>query len=68
METGTQILNTKTNTRHVVDLCETYGETTVVFTEDSKCFNINDVRPLTDREIISLILRIKTTPLEDWEY
>ena len=68
MKSGTQILNITNKTTHVVDVCETYGDTTVVFTQDSKCFNINDVRTLTDNEIISFKLRVNTIPLEDWEY
>ena len=68
MKSGTQILNIANKTTHTVDVCETHGDTTVVFTEDSKCFNINDVRTLTDSEIISFKLRVNTIPLEDWEY
>jgi len=68
MESGTQILNIVSESVHVVDVCENYGETSVVFTKDSKCFNIKDVRTMTDREIISFKLRVDTIPLEDWEY
>jgi len=68
MESGTQILNIVSESVHVVDVCETYGETGVVFTKDSKCFNIKDVRIMTEREIISFKLRVDTIPLEDWEY
>jgi|688.fasta_scaffold1462132_2 hypothetical protein len=34
---GDSVLNTKTNTEYVVESVETYGNTTVVFTEGDKC-------------------------------
>lgn len=34
---GDSVLNTKTNTEYVVESLETYGNTTVVFTEGDKC-------------------------------
>jgi len=56
MNPGTKILNIKSNDIHTVDVCESYGDTSVVFTTDSKCFNTNDVRCLTDDESVSTIL------------
>ena len=34
---GDSVLNTKTNTEYVVESVETYGNTTVVFTEGDEC-------------------------------
>jgi len=70
MNPGTKILNIKSNDIHTVDVCESYGDTSVVFTTDSKCFNTKDVRCLSDNELISqkLILLITATEMDDWEY
>jgi len=70
MKPGTKILNIKSNDTHIVDVCETYGDTSIVFTTDSKCFNTNDVRCLSDDELISqkLMSLITTTKMDDWEY
>lgn len=42
---GDKILNTNTNVEYVVDVVETYGDTTVVFTEGIKstCLPISDI-------------------------
>lgn len=41
---GTQIINEKTNTIHVVDEIEVINNETLVFTQDMKCFPISEIR------------------------
>lgn len=40
---GDYIFNTTKKTNHFVDCVETHGNVTVVFTEDSQCFHIDEV-------------------------
>lgn len=41
---GTQILNKKTNTIHIVDDIEVINNETLVFTKDMKCFPISEIK------------------------
>jgi hypothetical protein len=41
---GTQIINEKTNTIHIVDEVEVINNETLVFTQDVKCFPLSEVK------------------------
>lgn len=41
---GTQIINEKTNTIHIVDEIEVINNETLVFTHDVKCFPLSEVK------------------------
>jgi hypothetical protein len=58
------VKNIKTNTFHILDVIESYGDVTVVFTKDSKCFNINDVKILNN---VERYLYVETIELTDAE-
>jgi hypothetical protein len=45
------------NTRHVVDTCQTVDDITVVYTEDVKCFMINDVFKVAKSRLASIFLK-----------
>jgi hypothetical protein len=47
---GTQIINERTNTIHVVDGIETINDKTLVFTQDIKCFPLSEVKIYSNLE------------------
>jgi hypothetical protein len=50
---GTQIINEKTNTIHIVDEIEVINNETLVFTQDVKCFPLSEVKKYPNLEKIS---------------
>ena len=61
---GSQIIDTKTNTFHIVDGIEVIDNKTLVFTKDLKCFPIGEIIPIenlynTQKEV---------TPSEQYVY
>lgn len=56
---GDKILNTKTNVEYMVDVVETYGDNTVVFTEGIKstCLPISDIIKIPKSWLINHFLK-----------
>jgi len=50
---GTQIINEKTNTIHIVDEIEVINNETLVFTQDVKCFPLSEVKKYPNLEKIN---------------
>lgn len=59
---GDKILNTNTNVEYVVDVVETYGDTTVVFTEGDKstCHPISEIIKIPKSWLSNYILKKMT--------
>jgi hypothetical protein len=67
---GDSVLNTKTNTEYVVESVETYGNTTVVFTEGDKCtcLPISEIIKVPKSWLSNYLLKIlNKSPISDIE-
>jgi hypothetical protein len=67
---GDKILNTNTNVEYVVDVVETYGDTTVVFTEGVKstCHPISEIIKIPKSWLANHFLKtIKKSPITEFE-
>jgi hypothetical protein len=67
---GDSVLNTKTNTEYVVESVETYGNSTVVFTEGDKCtcLPISEIIKVPKSWLSNYLLKIlNKSPISDIE-
>lgn len=67
---GDKILNTNTNVEYVVDVVETYGDTTVVFTEGVKstCHPISEIIKIPKSWLANHFLKtINKSPITEFE-
>lgn len=67
---GDKILNTNTNMEYVVDVVETYGDTTVVFTEGVKstCHPISEIIKIPKSWLANFLLKkINKSVIDNFE-
>ncbi len=56
MEKGDKIKDIKKGSIHIIESIESFGEDTVIFTEDSKCLPIKDVCEFTMYDELTEVL------------
>jgi hypothetical protein len=54
---GDSIQHNEFRTQHIVDICETFDNITVVFTEDKKCFPIETIIKTTKSKLARFFLK-----------